>query len=692
MKFKPLLGALALVASSLFSTANAAVFTIGGISYNSTPCATEGGTCTLPTTSKIAYGVPGVYLIKTLPAGLVTCTNKTFGLDPAPGKPKSCWLPSAPAPAPAPAPTPAPAFSTTPCAVEGTTCLPGAPVTISYGVGTRTVVKSFTTNSVLCNNNTFGLDPAPGTAKACYYQSGFVPVPFVLQPPTGLSAPLAPTAVAGTPPIKPTFKWGGVDYSVASCGNGMGVKCTVTVNTTIAYGKNTAFDTAPIGPYVVKSVTPGTYACEVSTFGSDPDPALRNYERACYVPVAALPVVSPLVIPPAAIATMTSTAPADLPPGTWTQIALGGQVYSFTGTRNIRWTGDGATWYYRQDTLNGECTNSYMNYWKSGIKECQIFNATDSTQNLTMKMGDMPVVDVNQIPKRATGFNDYRISYHPNDVLNTDLIGAFRMGCGFSHMGFNDPIVFPGQSGASHLHTFFGNTGADANSTPISLTGSGNSTCHGGIINRSSYWVPTMIDTRTNTPLEPESNQIYYKTGYDYIAPANIQPLPFGLRMIAGNAKATTDATASRISWSCQEVPVGVVAPVGGNGIPNCPIGSTLMMGVDFPQCWDGVNLDSPDHKSHMAYPGFGCPSTHPVPLTHISFNIRYRVKEANTDTYWRLSSDNYPMGTPGGFSGHGDWFNGWSGYMNNWLVNCNNHARDCHSNNLGDGNWLDSY
>ena len=24
-----------------------------------------------------------------------------------------------------------------------------------------------------------------------------------------------------------------------------------------------------------------------------------------------------------------------------------------------------------------------------------------------------------------------------------------------------------------------------------------------------------------------------------------------------------------------------------------------------FPQCWDGVNLDAPDHKSHMAY-GWG--------------------------------------------------------------------------------------
>ncbi|MEV4118547.1 DUF1996 domain-containing protein [Micromonospora sp. NPDC049645] len=23
---------------------------------------------------------------------------------------------------------------------------------------------------------------------------------------------------------------------------------------------------------------------------------------------------------------------------------------------------------------------------------------------------------------------------------------------------------------------------------------------------------------------------------------------------------------------------------------------------LDFPQCWDGVNLDSANHQSHMAY------------------------------------------------------------------------------------------
>lgn len=42
---------------------------------------------------------------------------------------------------------------------------------------------------------------------------------------------------------------------------------------------------------------------------------------------------------------------------------------------------------------------------------------------------------------------------------------------------------------------------------------------------------------------------------------------------------------------------------------------------------WDGVNLDSPDHKSHMAYPidnfqGGNCPASHPVHLVSLFYEF----------------------------------------------------------------------
>jgi hypothetical protein len=46
--------------------------------------------------------------------------------------------------------------------------------------------------------------------------------------------------------------------------------------------------------------------------------------------------------------------------------------------------------------------------------------------------------------------------------------------------------------------------------------------------------------------------------------------------------------------------------------------------------CWNGKDLDSPDHRAHMAYPtrynGGDCPATHPVRLPAIFFEAFYSV------------------------------------------------------------------
>lgn len=49
----------------------------------------------------------------------------------------------------------------------------------------------------------------------------------------------------------------------------------------------------------------------------------------------------------------------------------------------------------------------------------------------------------------------------------------------------------------------------------------------------------------------------------------------------------------------------------------NCADG--IRLELMFPSCWDGVNLDSDDHKSHVAYPDLviqgTCPEGYPVRL-----------------------------------------------------------------------------
>lgn len=58
--------------------------------------------------------------------------------------------------------------------------------------------------------------------------------------------------------------------------------------------------------------------------------------------------------------------------------------------------------------------------------------------------------------------------------------------------------------------------------------------------------------------------------------------------------------------------------------------------------CWDGKNLDSPDHRSHVAYPASGsfestgpCPATHPVRLPQVMYEVMWDTREFNDLFDW---------------------------------------------------------
>lgn len=300
--------------------------------------------------------------------------------------------------------------------------------------------------------------------------------------------------------------------------------------------------------------------------------------------------------------------------------------------------------------------------------------------------GNVVYVDDTQLPAARPGWSDARFGTNNLQPPGPDQgVTAFRTRCGFSHMLYDDPIVAPNQPGGSHLHTFFGNTGADAASTTASLTNSGDSTCDGGIANRSAYWVPTMIDTATGAPIVPDHNWVYYKSGWHGIDPATLQTIPAGLRMIAGDGMAQSGVWGNG-RWSCPGS--------GGQSfeIPaNCAPGSIVEMTLVFPQCWDGVNLDSPDHQSHMAVANGVCPPTHPVPLPEITYNVDWIVPPGHDTANWRLTSDNYDLSLPGGYSAHGDWWNGWDqNIAETWTTDCHLSNFSCTRSfdQLADGSW----
>lgn len=299
--------------------------------------------------------------------------------------------------------------------------------------------------------------------------------------------------------------------------------------------------------------------------------------------------------------------------------------------------------------------------------------------------------DVPDIPPDAALQVEHRVPGEVPESSAAEPSGNFRTICGFSHLAYDDPIVSPGQPGASHLHMFFGNTAVDADSTYETLRTRGDSSCQGGPLNRTGYWAPAVIDG-DGMVVVPEFVSVYYKgTGTpDQIA--DIVDLPPGLRMIAGY-DAATGRDGDSFSWYCE------VSQDKGPTIPTCPDDELVGVNLPFPACWDGTNLDAPDHRSHVAHKvrdarsgRESCPPSHPVHLPELTIGIWYAHEGDSAE--WHLSSDEVPGEDPlpSGSSFHSDWFGAWDPEVQaTWHRSCIVEMRNCVDGELGDGTQLAS-
>jgi hypothetical protein len=160
-----------------------------------------------------------------------------------------------------------------------------------------------------------------------------------------------------------------------------------------------------------------------------------------------------------------------------------------------------------------------------------------------------------------------------------------------------------------------------------------------------------------------------------------LRAFPEGFRMIAGDATARSfggDSASRAISFSC----------LGGPNLPetnkmpdyNCPGG--LRAQVFFPACWNGKDLDTPNHKSHMSYPAGkdynngACPPGFPVHMISIFYEILYDT--ARFLDHWNGNQHPFVFanGDATGYGFHGDFLNGWDvKVLQNAVDNCNDES-----------------
>lgn len=220
-------------------------------------------------------------------------------------------------------------------------------------------------------------------------------------------------------------------------------------------------------------------------------------------------------------------------------------------------------------------------------------------------------------------------------------VGQFVVTCRYTHSAPDDPIVHFGHSGESHRHDFYGSVEVDASSTAQSLLGTETS-CN-KTPDTAAYWQPTLYDHgEVVVPIEVNA---YYRAAPG-VDPKAVQTMPLGLSLITGDFTATTPQPGEATGWTCGSRTVLSDDP------PTCESSSPLHLVLTFPDCWDGIHVDSVDHHSHVRYSKGGrCPKGYEVHIPQITASIKFPIWGDGHEL--TLASGNI-------YSAHGDFFNAW--------------------------------
>lgn len=273
--------------------------------------------------------------------------------------------------------------------------------------------------------------------------------------------------------------------------------------------------------------------------------------------------------------------------------------------------------------------------------------------------------------------------------------GTFTSECGVNENGvFNSDnvIAAPGVSnGAHHFHDYIGNQATNAFVSDDELTRAETS-CQDQRDKSSYYWPVLRLQNGTEEQDAQSPGGGIEGNAGEIVTPkdvtltfvgnpkAKVTAMPRLLRIITGDAKSFVNGPANaNASWSC----TGFEDRQLKDKYPLCPEGSDVVRSFAFQSCWDGRNIDSANHRTHMAFTDAegNCPAGfQPIPqlVQRIVYDVDAPSLEDGGKTVPLFAVDSFPEQLHKPITDHGDFINVFEEDLMNEMVDCINEGRTC--------------
>ncbi|MFJ1970889.1 DUF1996 domain-containing protein [Streptomyces sp. NPDC087903] len=273
--------------------------------------------------------------------------------------------------------------------------------------------------------------------------------------------------------------------------------------------------------------------------------------------------------------------------------------------------------------------------------------------------------------------------------------GTFTTKCGVNANGSHNTdnvIVAPGvKNGAHHLHDYVGNQTNDAFSNNNTFA-AGETTCQNQQDKSLYYWPVVRVQNGTqdfdqnNDGGGKEGNVgkilVAKQAQINFVGSptSKVVAMPQFLRIITGDAKTTTNGLANaNAHWSCTGFENKVQLT---EQYPICPKGSSVVRTFAFQSCWDGQNIDSANHRTHVAFADANgnCANGFKA-IPQLTMRLVYDVPTPvlqNGQIKNPYAVDGFPEQLHKPSTDHDDFINVMNANLNNKVANCVNTGKNC--------------